>query len=153
MYLQIVEISLLLAAVGALVIIIFIISRRQPQPVEPPMRFTPGEQEILKQIDELRERLERVIPPYGRVGYVPSTLEDLKDLLGFVYIKLGNREIGTKPVPIENFEKLDINFLQANINDLYVYVIRKNEKKLIAVGKQYLDYLTVRFLYDFLDYI
>lgn len=154
MYLQVLELSLLVIAVVALVLIVLFISRRQPPPPQDVVaRYTPGEQEIIKQIGEIRERLEKIIPPYGKVGYIPSSLEELKDLLGFTYIKLGEKELGGRPPEVDRLEELETDFLQAKIGDFYVYVIKRDEKKLVAVGNQYLDYLTVRFLYEFLDYI
>lgn len=153
MYLQVVEMLLLLVAIGVLAAILIFISRRQPPAPEQPLRYTPGEQEIIRQIGEMRERLDKVIPPYGRVGYIPSSIEELKDLLGFTYVKLGNREIGSRPPVVENFENLDVDFLQSRVDNMYVYIVRRGGKKLVAVGEQYLDYLTARFLSEFLDYI
>ena len=154
MYLQLVEISLLAVALVALVLIIFFISRRgAPPPTEMGVRYTPGEQEILKQLGELKERVDKMIPPYGKVGYIPSSIEELKELLGFTYIKLGEREIGERPSGLEKVEDLDVDFLQVRLGDNYVYVVKRDEKKLTAAGSQYLDYLTVRFLLEFLDYI
>jgi hypothetical protein len=155
MYLQVVEILLLIAAVAVLALIIFFISRRgaSPPPQEIGPRYTPGEQEILRQLGELRDRIDKMIPPYGRVGYIPSALEELKDLLGFTYIKLGNKELGERPLDIEKIEELDADFLQAKLGEYYVYVVKRGGKKLIAAGNQHLDYLTVRFLFEFLDYI
>jgi len=94
-----------------------------------------------------------MIPPYGRVGYIPSSVEELKELLGFTYIKLGERELGERPSGLEKIEELDADFLQARLGERYVYVVRRGGKKLVAVGNQYLDYLTARFLIEFLDYI
>jgi hypothetical protein len=154
MYLQLVEISLLAVALVALVLIIFFISRRgAPPPAEMGVRYTPGEQEILKQLGELKERVDKMIPPYGKVGYIPSSIEELKELLGFTYIKLGEREIGERPSGLEKVEDLDVDFLQVRLGDNYVYVVKRGGKKLTAAGSQYLDYLTVRFLLEFLDYI
>jgi hypothetical protein len=154
MYLQLVEISLLAVALVALVLIIFFISRRgAPPPTEMGVRYTPGEQEILKQLGELKERVDKMIPPYGKVGYIPSSIEELKELLGFTYVKLGEREIGERPSGLEKVEDLDVDFLQARLGDNYVYVVKRGGKKLTAAGSQYLDYLTVRFLLEFLDYI
>jgi hypothetical protein len=154
MYLQLVEISLLAVALVALVLIIFFISRRgAPPPTEMGVRYTPGEQEILKQLGELKERVDKMIPPYGKVGYIPSSIEELKELLGFTYVKLGEREIGERPSGLEKVEDLDVDFLQARLGDNYVYVVKRGEKKLTAAGSQHLDYLTVRFLLEFLDYI
>jgi hypothetical protein len=154
MYLQLVEILLLAVALVALALIIFFISRRgAPPPTEMGVRYTPGEQEILKQLGELKERVDKMIPPYGKVGYIPSSIEELKELLGFTYIKLGEREIGERPSGLEKVEDLDVDFLQARLGDNYVYVVKRGGKKLTAAGSQYLDYLTVRFLLEFLDYI
>jgi len=154
MYLQIMEISLLVAAVAALALIIFFISRRgTPPPQDVGVRYTPGEQEILRQLGEIKERVDKIIPPYGKVGYIPSGIEELKELLGFTYIKLGERELGERPLELEKIEELDADFLQARLGERYVYVIRRGGKKLTAVGDQYLDHLTVRFLLEFLDYI
>jgi hypothetical protein len=154
MYLQLVEISLLAVALVALVLIIFFISRRgAPPPTEMGVRYTPGEQEILKQLGELKERVDKMIPPYGKVGYIPSSIEELKELLGFTYVKLGEREIGERPPGLEKVEDLDVDFLQARLGDSYVYVVKRGGKKLTAAGSQYLDYFTVRFLFEFLDYI
>ena len=98
MYLQIIELSLLVAAVAALALIIFFVSRRgSSPPQEMGVRYTPGEQEILRQLGEMKERVDKMIPPYGRVGYIPSSVEELKELLGFTYIKLGERELGERP--------------------------------------------------------
>jgi hypothetical protein len=157
MYLQLVEVSLLVAAVGVLAFIIFFLARRQPPPPlegvrYEGMRFTPGEQEIVKQLGELKERLDKVIPPYGRVGYIPSSLEELRDLLGFTYVKLGEKELGEKPAPVDRYEDLDVDLLQAKHGDLYIYVVKRGGKKLVAAGTQHLDYLTLRFLGEFLDY-
>jgi hypothetical protein len=154
MYLQLVEISLLAVALVVLALIIFFISRRgAPPPTEMGVRYTPGEQEILKQLGELKERVDKMIPPYGKVGYIPSSIEELKELLGFTYVKLGEREIGERPSGLEKVEDLDVDFLQARLGDNYVYVVKRGGKKLTAAGSQYLDYLTVRFLLEFLDYI
>ncbi len=154
MYLQLVEILLLAVALVALALIIFFISRRgAPPPTEMGVRYTPGEQEILKQLGELKERVDKMIPPYGKVGYIPSGIEELKELLGFTYVKLGEREIGERPSGLEKVEDLDVDFLQARLGDNYVYVVKRGGKKLTAAGNQYLDYLTVRFLLEFLDYI
>ncbi len=154
MYLQLVEVLLLAVALVVLVLIIFFISRRgAPPPTEMGVRYTPGEQEILKQLGELKERVDKMIPPYGKVGYIPSSIEELKELLGFTYIKFGEREIGERPSGLEKVEDLDVDFLQARLGDNYVYVVKRGEKKLTAAGSQYLDYLTVRFLLEFLDYI
>jgi hypothetical protein len=154
MYLPLVEISLLIVALAVLGLIIFFISRRgPPPPAEPEVRYTPGEQEILRQLGELKERVDKMIPPYGRVGYIPSSIEELKELLGFTYVKLGEREIGERPSGLEKVEDLDVDFLQARLGDNYVYVVKRGGKKLTAAGSQYLDYLTVRFLLEFLDYI
>jgi hypothetical protein len=154
MYLQLVEILLLAVALVALALIIFFISRRgAPPPTEMGVRYTPGEQEILKQLGELKERVDKMIPPYGRVGYIPSSIEELKELFGFTYVKLGEREIGERPPGLEKVEDLDVDFLQARLGDNYVYVVKRGGKKLTAAGSQYLDYLTVRFLLEFLDYI
>jgi hypothetical protein len=154
MYLQIVEILLLVAAVAALALIIFFISRRGASPPqEVGVRYTPGEQEILRQLGEMKERVDKMIPPYGRVGYIPSSVEELKELLGFTYVKLGERELGERPSELGKMEELDVDFLQARLGERYVYVVRRGGKKLVAVGNQYLDYLTVRFLVEFLDYI
>jgi hypothetical protein len=154
MYLQLVEILLLAVALVALALIIFFISRRgAPPPVEMGVRYTPGEQEILKQLGELKERVDKMIPPYGRVGYIPSSIEELKELFGFTYVKLGEREIGERPSGLEKVEDLDVDFLQARLGDNYVYVVKRGGKKLTVAGSQYLDYLTVRFLLEFLDYI
>jgi hypothetical protein len=154
MYLQLEAISLLIVALAVLGLIIFFISRRgSPPPAEPEVRYTPGEQEILRQLDELKERVDKMIPPYGRVGYIPSSIEELKELFGFTYVKLGEREIGERPSGLEKVEDLDVDFLQARLGDNYVYVVKRGEKKLTAAGSQYLDYLTVRFLLEFLDYI
>ncbi|MEM0463382.1 hypothetical protein [Pyrobaculum sp.] len=153
MYLQVPEVIALVLALAVLGVIIFFIARRTPPP--PPelgTRYTPGEQEIIRQVGELKERLDKVIPPYGRVGYIPSSLEELKDLLGFKYVKLGDKEIGER-MDIDMYEKLDVDFLQAERGGEYVYVIRRGGKKLVAVGSQYLDYLTIRFLSEFLDYV
>uniref|UniRef100_UPI0026C75A91 hypothetical protein n=1 Tax=Pyrobaculum aerophilum TaxID=13773 RepID=UPI0026C75A91 len=117
------------------------------------IRYTPGEQEIIKQIGELRERLDKVIPPYGRVGYIPSSIEELKDLLGFTYVKVGEKELGERPPDVDTYEGLDVELLQASRNGIYIYVIRRGGKKLVAAGTQYLDYLTIRFLSEFLDYL
>ncbi|MFN7105690.1 MAG: hypothetical protein ACK4M3_03800 [Pyrobaculum sp.] len=155
MYLQL-EVIILAVAVAALVLFIFFVSRRQPPPPPPAFeagaRYTLGEQEIMKQLDDVRERIEKMIPPYGRVGYVPSSLEELKELLGFEYIKVGEKELGKRPAFIDMFEKLEVDYIQAYLDGLYVYVIRRGGKKLVAVGSQYLDYLTYRFLSEFLDY-
>jgi hypothetical protein len=154
MYLQIVEISLLIIALAVLGLIIFFISRRgSPSHAEPEVRYTLGEQEILKLLDELKERIDKMIPPYGRVGYIPSSIEELKELFGFTYVKLGEREIGERPSGLEKVEDLDVDFLQAKLGDSYVYVVKRGGKKLTVAGSQYLDYLTVRFLLEFLDYI
>jgi hypothetical protein len=155
MYLQLpVEIWLLAVALVVLVLIIFFISRRgAPPPTEMGVRYTPGEQEILKQLGELKERVDKMIPPYGKVGYIPSSIEELKELLGFTYIKLGEREIGERPSGLEKVEDLDVDFLQAKLGDNYVYVVKRGGKKLTAAGSQYLDYFTVCFLLEFLDYI
>jgi len=154
MYLQHVEILLLVVALAVLGLIIFFISRRgAPPPTEMGVRYTPGEQEILKQLGELKERVDKMIPPYGKVGYIPSSIEELKELLGFTYVKFGEREIGERPSGLEKVEDLDVDFLQAWLGDNYVYVVKRGEKKLTAAGSQYLDYLTVRFLLEFLDYI
>ncbi|MEZ0319912.1 MAG: hypothetical protein ABWK05_07990 [Pyrobaculum sp.] len=141
------------AAVAALGVLLFFVSRRQPPaPVQEAVRYTPGEQEILNRLGDIRERLEKMIPPYGRVGYIPSTLEELKELLGFSYVKLGDKELGEKNEFVKRFEDLDVDFLQASIGDSYVYVVRRGSKRLVAVGNQHLDYLTIRFLNEFLDY-
>jgi len=154
MYLQIMELSLLVAAVAALALIIFFVSRRgSSPPQEMGVRYTPGEQEILRQLGEMKERVDKMIPPYGRVGYIPSSVEELKELLGFTYIKLGERELGERPSGLEKIEELDADFLQARLGERYVYVVRRGGKKFVAVGNQYLDYLTARFLIEFLDYI
>jgi hypothetical protein len=208
MYLQLVEIALLIVALAVLGLIIFFISRRGPPPpaepvvrytpgeqeilrqlgelkekvdkmippyggagcmpssieelkelpgstyvAEPVVRYTPGEQEILRQLGELKEKVDKMIPPYGRVGYIPSSIEELKELFGFTYVKLGEREIGERPSGLEKVEDLDVDFLQARLGDNYVYVVKKGGKKLTAAGSQYLDYLTVCFLFEFLDYI
>ncbi|AAL63000.1 hypothetical protein [Pyrobaculum aerophilum] len=154
MYLQILELSLLAVAVGVLALIILFIARRQqPLPPDVGISYTPGEQEIIKQIGELRERLDKVIPPYGRVGYIPSSIEELKDLLGFTYVKVGEKELGERPPDVDTYEGLDVELLQASRNGIYIYVIRRGGKKLVAAGTQYLDYLTIRFLSEFLDYL
>jgi hypothetical protein len=153
MYLQM-ELLLLVAAVAVLTLIIFFVSRRgSSPPQEVGVRYTPGEQEILRQLGEMKERVDKMIPPYGRVGYIPFSVEELKELLGFTYIKLGERELGERPSGLEKIEELDADFLQARLGERYVYVMRRGGKKLVAVGNQYLDYLTARFLIEFLDYI
>ncbi|MFN3804087.1 MAG: hypothetical protein ACK4SY_03430 [Pyrobaculum sp.] len=155
MYLQL-EVIILAVAMAVLVLLIFFISRRQPPPqplvFETGARYTPGEQEIMKQLEEVRERIEKMIPPYGRVGYVPSSPEELRELLGFEYIKVGERELGMRPAFMDMFEKLEVDYMQAHVGGLYVYIVRRGGKKLVAVGSQYLDYLTYRFLSEFLDY-
>jgi hypothetical protein len=156
MYLQVLETAALAAAALALALVIFLVSRtpRGRQSTAPREgEYTPGEREILEQLAELRERVERIIPPYGRVGYVPPSLEEIRDLLGFTYIKLGSEEVGDRPQGLERFEELNADFIQARTGDVYVYVVRRGEKKLVAAGRQYLDYLTARFLYEALDYI
>ena len=154
MYLQLVEISLVVVALAALGLLIFFISRRgTPPPTELEVRYTPGEQEILRQLGELKERVDKMIPPYGRVGYIPSTIEELKELLGFTYVKFGEREVGERPPGLEKVEDLDVDFLQAKLGNNYIYIVKRNGKKLTAAGSQHLDYLTVRFLFEFLDYI
>lgn len=155
MYLQVLELSLLAAAVAVLGFIIFFIARRQPPPpqAEAVARYTPGEQEIIRQVGELRERIDKLIPPYGRVGYIPSSLEELRDLLGFTYVKLGDRELGARVEGLDKLEGLDVDLLQAKLGDSYVYIVKRGEKRLVAVGGQYLDYLTIRFIGEFLDYI
>lgn len=153
MLLQI-ELIMLVVAIAALILIIFWISRRQPAPqaLQDVARFTPGEQEILRQLGEMRERVEKMIPPYGKVGYIPSSLDELRDLLGFSYIEIDGKTLGQKPSIVAQFENLNVDFLQARIGETYVYVITRGSKKLIATGSQHLDYLTLRFLAEFLDY-
>jgi hypothetical protein len=59
------------ALVAALVAAIFVLNRRPPQQQQPLRVYTPGEQEILSQLAYIRDRLDKFIPPYGRVGYTP----------------------------------------------------------------------------------
>jgi len=155
MFLQL-ELVLLAVAVAVLALLIFWFTRRRPPPSLPEeegVRYTPGEREIITRLGELKERIDKMIPPYGRVGYIPSTLEEIKDLLDFSYVRLGEKEVGERPSFIDRFEDLDVDFLQARVEDVYVYIIRRGDKRLIAAGDQFLDYLTVRFLFEFLDYI
>jgi len=156
MFLQL-ELVLLAVAVAVLVLLIFWFTRRQspppPLPEEEGVRYTPGEREIITMLGELRERIDKMIPPYGRVGYIPSTLEEIKELLSFSYVRLGEKEVGERPPFIDRFEDLDVDFLQAKVGDVYVYIVRKGGKRLVAAGDQFLDYLTARFLFEFLDYI
>ena len=155
MFLQL-ELVLLAVAVAVLVLLIFWFTRRQPPPPlleEEGVRYTPGEREIITRLSELKERIDKMIPPYGRVGYIPSTLEEIKDLLGFSYVRLGEKEIGERPPFIDRFKDLDVDFLQAKVGSTYVYIVQRSGKRLIAAGDQFLDYLTVRFLFEFLDYI
>ncbi len=154
MYLQL-ELILVLGVLVAILAVILIFIRRQPPP--PPedtgARYTHGEREILNKLEEMRERLDKMIPPYGRVGYVPSSLEEFRELLGFSYVKLGGRELGERPHFLDIFENLDVDYLQASHKGVYIYIMRRGGKKLVATGSQYLDYLTFRFLAEFLDYI
>jgi len=155
MFLQL-ELVLLAVAVAVLALLIFWFTRRQPPPPLPEeegVRYTPGEREIIARLSELKERIDKMIPPYGRVGYIPSTLEEIKDLLGFSYVRLGEKEVGERPPFINRFEDLDVDFLQARVGNGYVYIVRRGNKRLIAAGDQFLDYLTVQFLFEFLDYI
>jgi len=155
MFLQL-ELVLLAVAVAVLALLIFWFTRRQPPPPLPEeegVRYTPGEREIIARLSELKERVDKMIPPYGRVGYIPSTLEEIRDLLGFSYVRLGEKEVGERPPFINRFEDLDVDFLQARVGNGYVYIVRRGNKRLIAAGDQFLDYLTVQFLFEFLDYI
>lgn len=168
---MILQITLTLIAVVALVgvllgLILFINRQRgAPQPQEQQRaRYTPGEQEILERLeslrgalsdrlDELKERVEKFIPPYGRVGYVPSNASELAQLLGFKYVKLGQEVHGELPKEVERYLDIDAEVAQIKEGDYYVYIIKRGDRKLIAVGDVYLDYLTVKFLQDFLSYI
>lgn len=141
-------------AIAVLALIIFLLARRgSPPPAQQPRVYTPGEQEILNQLALLRERIEKFIPPYGRVGYVPSSISELAELLGFHYVRVEREEYGVLPEDFRQFVDLDLDMAQIKVNDKYLYILKKNNKKLIAVGDMYLDYLTIRFLEDFLSYI
>lgn len=144
--------------IAALILAIFFLSRRGQTPAAPAAgvrAYTPGEEEILRRLGELRDRIERFIPPYGRVGYVPQGASELAQLLGFSYIKINGEEYGTLPDELKDIINinLDVDLNQIKIKDKYIYIIKKNNKKMIAIGDLYLDYLTLRFLEDFLDYL
>ncbi|MBP1449466.1 MAG: hypothetical protein JZD41_05595, partial [Thermoproteus sp.] len=71
------------------------------------------------------------------------------------YIKINGEEYGTLPDELKDIINinLDVDLNQIKIKDKYIYIIKKNNKKMIAIGDLYLDYLTLRFLEDFLDYL
>jgi hypothetical protein len=54
---------------------------------------------------------------------------------------------------IKQYLDLDLDEAQLKIKDKYIYIIRKGDKRLVAIGDAYLDYLTVKFLEDFLSYL
>lgn len=155
MILQILLPVAVVALVAALVAAIFVLNRRPPQQQQPLRVYTPGEQEILSQLAYIRDRLDKFIPPYGRVGYIPSNAAELAQLLGFHYVKIGQDEYGTLPESddIKQYLDLDLDEAQLKIKDKYIYIIRKGDKRLVAIGDAYLDYLTVKFLEDFLGYL
>ncbi|AEA11956.1 hypothetical protein TUZN_0460 [Thermoproteus uzoniensis 768-20] len=156
MLLQIWLPAAIVALIAALIAAIFILNRRSPPQQQQPLRaYTPGEQEILNQLAYIRDRLEKFIPPYGRVGYIPSNAAELAQLLGFHYVKIGQEEYGNLPEinGIEQYLDLDLDEAQLKIKDKYIYIIKKNDKRLVAVGDTYLDYLTIKFLEDFLSYL
>ncbi|MEL9991799.1 MAG: hypothetical protein QXP98_05555 [Thermoproteus sp.] len=147
-------VAVVVAAIVVLVAVIFFLNRRAPQPQAQRVAiYTPGEQEILSQLAYLRERIEKFIPPYGRVGYVPANVSELAQLLGFKYIKIGQEEYGSLPEQFKTYIDLDIEQAQIKIGNEYLYIVKRDNKKLIAVGEMYLDYLTLRFLEDFLTYM
>lgn len=155
MILQISLPVIVVALVAALVAAIFVLNRRPPQQQQPLSVYTPGEQEILSQLAYIRDRLDKFIPPYGRVGYIPSNAAELAQLLGFHYVKIGQDEYGTlsESDDIKQYLGLDLDEAQLKIKDKYIYIIRKGDKRLVAIGDAYLDYLTVKFLEDFLSYL
>lgn len=140
--------------IAALALAIFLLARRgAPPPPQQPRTYTPGEEEILNQLASLKERIEKFIPPYGRIGYVPSSASELAELLGFQYVKIGREEHGLLPEDLRRFVELDVDEAQIRVGNKYIYIMKKDNKKLIAIGDVYLDYLTLRFLEDFLSYI
>lgn len=152
-----VEVALAVAG-GILAVILFLVYRSRGQEEGAPVRYTPGEQEILGQlaavresIEGLRERVDKLIPPYGKVGYVPP-LEEIRGLLDFDYVRVGSQEYGSPPPEVKLVEGLDVELAQLKVGERYVYVVRRGERRLVAVGRQYLDYLSLRFLMEFLDY-
>ncbi|MEZ0247706.1 MAG: hypothetical protein ABWJ97_00400 [Thermoproteus sp.] len=146
--------AVVVAVIVVLIAVIFLLNRRAPQPqTQRAAIYTPGEQEILSQLAYLRERIEKFIPPYGQVGYVPASASELAQLLGFKYIKIGQEEHGILPEQFKTYVDLDIEQAQIKIGNEYLYIVKKDDKKLIAVGEAYLDYLTLRFLEDFLTYM
>ncbi len=154
MLLQISFLAAIVAAIiAALIAVIFLLNRRAPPPPQQPRAYTPGEQEILSQLASLRERIEKFIPPYGRLGYVPSNASELAELLGFQYVKIGQEEYGTLSDDLKQYIDLNVDEAQIKVKDKYIYILKKEDKKLVAVGDIYLDYLTIRFLEDFLNYL
>lgn len=142
----------------ALIIVIVFLYKRGQTPVAPaPAReagvYTPGEQEILRQLGDMRERLEKFIPPFAHTGYVPGSASELAQLLGFSYIRVGDQEYGSLPEGFDKYLETDAELAQLKISDKYIYIIKKDSKKLVAIGDTYLDYLTIMFLRNFLDYI
>lgn len=156
------QVEIALAVAGGLLAVILLLvyrSRGQGEPQGAPTRYTPGEQEILGQltsiresIQGLRERVDRLIPPYGRVGYVP-TLDEIRNFLDFEYVKVGSREYGSPPPEVRLVEGLEVDLAQVKVGEKYIYIVRRGEKRLLAVGRQHLDYLSLRFLAEFLDYV
>lgn len=145
--------AIVAAIIAALIAVIFLLNRRAPPPTQQPRAYTPGEQEILSQLASLRERIEKFIPPYGRLGYVPSNASELAELLGFQYVKIGQEEYGTLSDDLKQYIDLNVDEAQIKVKDKYLYILKKEDKKLVAVGDIYLDYLTIRFLEDFLNYL
>ena len=118
-------------------------------------RYTEGEKEILAKLDELKNLLSGVLPPYGRIGYIPPSVEDLAKLVDFEYVELdgysyGNSEYAEGARRLLNVEG---ELVVVKLGDKYYYKIVSGGKTLLAVGRQFLDYLSLRYLQDMLNYM
>ena len=118
-------------------------------------RYTEGEREILAKLDELKNLLSGVLPPYGRIGYIPPSVEDLARLVDFEYVELDGYSYGNAEYA-ENVRRLlgvEGDLVVIKLGDRYYYKIVSGGRTLLAVGRQFLDYLSLRYLQDMLNYI
>jgi len=118
-------------------------------------RYTEGEKEILAKLDELKNLVSGVLPPYGRIGYIPPSVEDLARLVDFDYVELNGYSYGNSEYAETARRLLDVegDIVVVKSGDKYYYKIVGGGKTLLAVGKVFLDYLSLRYLQDMLNYI